>query len=57
MIPPRLRPGDEVRIVSPAISLGLLGEGQRRLARAGREGLGLRCSYSANAWVMNRFES
>ena len=57
MIPAKLRPDDEIRIVSPAISLGLIGEHQRRLARDRLERLGLRCSYSANSWVMDRFES
>ena len=57
MIPTKLRQGDEVRVVSPAVSLSFIGEGQRRLARERLEGLGLRCSYSANSWVMDRFES
>jgi muramoyltetrapeptide carboxypeptidase LdcA involved in peptidoglycan recycling len=57
MIPAKLRPGDEVRVVSPAVSLGFIPEEQRRLARERWEGLGLRSSISKNAEVMDRFES
>ncbi len=57
MIPARLRPGDEVRVVSPATSLGFIPEDQRRIARERWEGLGLRCSFSKNAEVRDRFES
>ena len=56
-VPAKLRPGDEIRVVSPAVSLGFIPEEQRRIARERWEGLGLRCSYSTNSWVMDRFES
>jgi muramoyltetrapeptide carboxypeptidase len=46
MIPAKLRPGDEVRIVSPAISLGLIPEDQRTMARERFEALGLRLSFT-----------
>lgn len=57
MIPAKLRPGDEVRVVSPAISLRIIPEDQRRTAAERLEALGLRCSFSANAEVLDRFES
>lgn len=57
MIPARLARGDEVRVVSPATSLGFIPEEQRRIARERWEGLGLRCSFSRNAGVLDRFES
>ena len=57
MIPAKLRPGDEVRVVSPAVSLGFIPEYQRTLARQRFEGLGLRCSFSRNAEVLDRFDS
>src|SRR4028118_1906004 len=57
MIPARLRAGGEVRVVAPAVSLSFIPEEQRRLARERREGLGLRCSFSANSWVIDRFNS
>ncbi len=57
MIPAKLGPGDEVRVVSPATSLAFIPEEQRRIARERWEGLGLRCSFSKNAEVRDRFES
>ncbi len=57
MIAAKLRPGDEVRVVSPAISLGFIAEDQKRIARERLEGLGLRCSFSTNAEFMDRFDS
>jgi muramoyltetrapeptide carboxypeptidase LdcA involved in peptidoglycan recycling len=43
MIAARLQRGDEVRIVSPAVSLGFIPEDQQLTARERLEGLGLRC--------------
>jgi muramoyltetrapeptide carboxypeptidase LdcA involved in peptidoglycan recycling len=57
MIAARLQRGDEVRIVSPAVSLGFIPEDQQLTARERLEGLGLRCSFSTNAEVMDRFDS
>ncbi|MGH3147779.1 MAG: S66 family peptidase [Rubrobacter sp.] len=57
MIPAKLEPGDEIRIVSPSTSLGFIPEAQRRIARERWEELGLRCSFSRNAEVRDRFES
>lgn len=57
MIPAKLEPGDEIRVVSPATSLGFIQEEQKRTARERWEGLGLRCSFSRNAEVRDRFES
>jgi muramoyltetrapeptide carboxypeptidase len=57
MIPAKLRPGDEIRVVSPAVSLGFIPEYQRTLAERRLEGLGLRCSFSRNAEVLDRFDS
>lgn len=56
-IPPKLRQGDEVRVVSPAVSLGIIPEDQRTLARQRFEALGLRVSFSRNAEVLDRFDS
>ena len=55
MIPDKLRLGGEVRVVSLAVSP--IPEAQRRIAQERWEGLGLRCSYSANSWVRDRFEA
>ena len=57
MIPAKLGRSDEVRVVSPATSLGFIPEEQRRIARERWEGLGLRCSFSKNAEVLDRFDS
>ena len=57
MIPSKLKPGDEVRVVSPAVSLGFIGREQRDLAEERWEGLGLRISYAPNAEVLDRFDS
>jgi muramoyltetrapeptide carboxypeptidase len=57
MIAARLQRGDEVRIVSPAVSLGFIPEHQKSMARDRLEGLGLRLSFSTNAEVMDRFDS
>jgi len=57
LIAARLQKGDEVRIVSPAVSLGFIPEGQKSMARERLEGLGLRLSFSTNAEVMDRFDS
>ena len=57
MIPAKLKLGDEVRVVSPAVSLGFISEDQRLLARERLEALGLLCSFSTNAEVLDRFDS
>jgi muramoyltetrapeptide carboxypeptidase LdcA involved in peptidoglycan recycling len=57
MIAARLQRGDEVRIVSPAVSLGFIPEAQQSTARERLEDLGLRLSFSTNAEVMDRFDS
>lgn len=57
MIPARLKPGDEVRVVAPATSLGFIPGDQRETARERLRALGLRVSYSRNAELRDRFES
>src|SRR5215218_180104 len=57
MIAARLQGGDEVRVVSPAVSLGFIPDTQMSIARERLEGLGLRLSFSRNAGVMDRFDS
>ena len=57
MIPEKLQRGDEVLVVSPAVSLGFIPEDQRLTARERLEALGLRLSFSRNAGVMDRFDS
>ena len=56
MIPAKLRPDDEVRVVSPATSLGFIPEDQTT-ARERLGELGMRISFSRNAEVLDRFGS
>jgi len=57
VIPAKLRRGDEVRVVSPATSLGFIPQDQRTLAARRLAGLGLRATYSKNGETMGRFDS
>lgn len=57
MIPDKLRPGDEVRVVSPSSGLGFIPEERREVAARRLEGLGLRVSYGGAGEVLDRFES
>lgn len=57
MIPAKLKAGDDVRVVSPAVSLGFIPQEQRRLAEGRWRELGLRVSYSPNGEILDRFDS
>ena len=57
MIPAKLKPGDEVRVISPAVSLSFIQRDQRRIAEERWRDLGFGISYSANAEVLDRFDS
>jgi muramoyltetrapeptide carboxypeptidase len=57
VIPAKLKAGDEVRVVSPAVSLGFIPHEQRKLAEERWEALGLGISYSPNAEVLDGFDS
>ena len=57
MIAAKLQRGDEVRVVSPAVSLEFIPEDQQLTARERLEGLGLRLSFSTNSEVLDRFDS
>jgi muramoyltetrapeptide carboxypeptidase len=54
MIPAKLEAGDEVRVVSPAVSLGFIAPEQRQIAEERWGGLGLRVSYSPNGGILDR---
>ena len=56
MFAAKLKPGDEIRVVSPATSLGYIAVEQRRIAAERLAELGLRVSYGENAAVMGRFD-
>ena len=57
MIPAKLKGGDEIRVISPATTLDFIPQEQRRTAVERLESLGLRCSFSKNAELRDRFES
>ena len=57
MIPAKLKAGDEVRVISPAVSLGFIVRDQRKTAEERWGGLGFRISYSPNAELLDRFDS
>lgn len=57
MIPAKLKGGDEVRVISPAVSLGFIPREQRQTAEERWKALGLRISYSPNGEILDRFDS
>lgn len=57
MIPAKLKAGDEVRVVSPAVSLGFIAGEQRELAEERWRNLGFEISYSPNGEILDRFDS
>lgn len=57
MIPPKLKRGDTLRIVSPAISLAPIPQDQRELATERLTQLGLSLSYGTHAEAQDRFNS
>jgi len=57
VIPAKLKAGDGVRVVSPAVSLGFIPREQREVAEERWRELGLRISYSPNGEILDRFDS
>lgn len=57
MIAPKLKSGDEIRVVAPATTLAFIPEEQREMAKQRMSELGLGVSYSKNAEARDRFES
>lgn len=55
--PKHLQPGDEVRIVSPSTSLGVIPEEQRQIAIRRLEELGLRVTFSRHADELDKWNS
>ena len=54
MIPDKLKPGDEVRVGAPARSASDIGERVLDRAKAALESLGLKVSFSKNAFSRNQ---
>jgi len=57
MIPQKLKPGDEIRVIAPSISLGIISEINKDLAVKRLDELGLKISYSKNAEEIDEFDS
>jgi muramoyltetrapeptide carboxypeptidase len=57
VIPAKLKAGDEVRVVSPAVSLGFIPPEQRELAEERWATLGFGISYSPNGEILDGFDS
>ena len=54
MIPDKLQPGDEIRIVAPARSASDIDKGVLERAKAALESLGLKVAFSKNAFSRNQ---
>lgn len=57
MIADKLKPGDELRIISPSRSLSIISAQQRKIAKEQLEGLGFRISISTNSFDTDDFSS
>jgi muramoyltetrapeptide carboxypeptidase len=57
IIPAKLEPGDEIRVIAPARSLSLLGDGNIRIAQERLEGEGFKVTFSKNCREMDMFVS
>ncbi len=57
MFPPKLHPGDEVRICSPSRSLAIISPDVRKIAEQRLKQLGLRVTYSKHAEERDQFDS
>ncbi len=55
--PPILKPGDEIRIVAPAVSLSIISEDCKKLAEERLINLGLKVTYGKNVYKKNDFDS
>lgn len=57
MIPAKLKPGDEIRIIAPARSMGLLSEENKKAAKQRIESLGFKVTYAKNIDEKDEFTS
>lgn len=57
MIPEKLKSGDEIRIIAPSSSFGIISKENRDLAVKKIEELGLKISYSKNIEEVDEFDS
>ena len=57
IMPPKLKPGDEIRVIAPSTSLAIIHEEQRKLANRQWQAVGLSVTISPYADEKNRFNS
>ena len=57
IMPPKLKPGDEIRVIAPSTSLTIIHEDQRKLANRQWQEIGLHITISPYADEKNRFNS
>ncbi|WP_459502880.1 S66 family peptidase [Bacillus sp. C1] len=57
MIPPKLKKGDEIRVISPSSSLSIVSSYNRNLAIKKLKNMGFHVTFSKNAEEMDRFSS
>jgi muramoyltetrapeptide carboxypeptidase len=57
MIPQKLKPGDEIRIVAPSSSLSIISRGNRGIALKKLSDLGFKITFSKNAEETDEFNS
>lgn len=57
IIPDKLKPGDEIRVISPATSLGVIPDEQREDAERLLNSLGFKVTYSRYAFDVDAFRS
>jgi len=57
MIPPKLQPGDEIRVIAPARSLGIISQENREIATKRLEELGFTVSFSDHVEEQDEFDS
>ncbi len=57
MIPPKLKRGDEIRVVAPGLSLSIISKEQREIAEKNFSELGLKLSFGKHAEEIDSFSS
>lgn len=57
IIPVKLKKGDEVRVIAPALSLSIISEGNRRIANKRFKDLGVNLTFGKNAEQIDSFNS
>lgn len=57
VIPAKLKPGDQLRIVAPSNSLGIMTDSIRHIATSRLEGLGFKVTFGGHVEEMDEFQS